>query len=80
MSGGIVRRDPSRGPIAEDAEERVKDSVSRLSVGDAQRTVGSPLGKFIKREIDQKEYVRQLNEKRERHGLPPVRPQTAAGQ
>lgn len=43
-------------------------------------TVGSPLGKLIKREIDSREYVRQVNEKRERHGLPPIRPQTADGQ
>ena len=45
----------------------------------AQPTVGSPLGKFIKREIDSQEYVRQVNVKRERHGLPPIRPETASG-
>jgi hypothetical protein len=43
-------------------------------------TAGSPLGKFIKRQIDGREYVRQMNEKRERHGLPPMRPTSASGQ
>ena len=57
----------------------VTSNGSRPSGNEPNRTIGNPMGKLIKGEIDSKEYVRQVNEKRERHGLPPLRPQTASG-
>jgi hypothetical protein len=57
----------------------VTDNGSRPGGADVHPTVGNPLGKLLKREIDAREYVRQVNEKRERHGLPPMKPQSGSG-
>jgi hypothetical protein len=52
--------------------------VVKDQTGSIRPIIDSPLSRLIKREIDQKEFVRQMNEKRERHGLPPMKPQSAS--
>jgi uncharacterized protein YkwD len=51
---------------------RKKTSTVRVDVG------GSPLSRLITKQIDQQEYLRQVNVERKRNGLPPMTPQSAA--
>jgi len=62
--GRAVQPDPLTGDVAANFQ-------TSAATPDA-RPIGNPLGKFIKGEIDGDEYVRQTNEKRKRHGLPPL--------
>ena len=42
----------------------------------ARPTVDSPLGRWIKGEIDEATYYQELNRKRAREGLPPATPES----